>query len=396
MCPLPPYERSVASHKNANYWSKENIDIRGNFINPRNIFLGTKKEYKFHCPDCKHIIIQKPASFERNVFCSYCSHHKLCNDDNCTFCFEVSLASYVTKDKSRYKTEEEAIIESKRRLSCWCEDNIDKDGNKLTPRMVTKSSSKNEYKFKCYKCHHIFLQTTEGISDDRWCQYCCKPTQMLCNDNDCKHCFDNSFASNKMSIYWSTKNEVTPRDVMKSTPTKKYIFNCVTCKNEFLMHTNCISKGRWCPNCKNKTELKLYEALKEIYPEIKRNFYTEWCVNEETNKKLPFDFVIEKYKIIIELDGDQHFTQVKKWNNNIDEGFRRDIYKMECAHKNEYKIIRITQKDVYNDSSDWFDKLTMCIDKLYRNNNIMYYISSRETIYDKYLYYFFDKYYYNK
>ncbi len=392
---IPSYERSVAFHPNAQYWSKDNVDIRGNFIDPRSVFVGTKKEYKFYCIECKHNIIQKPASFSRNVWCSYCSHHTLCNDDNCTFCFKVSLASYKTKDISKYETEEEALMESKRRLSCWCEDNVDKEGNKITPRMVAKTTE-DKYKFKCYKCNHIFLQSGERISNDRWCQYCCKPTQMLCDDANCKHCFTNSFASNKMSIYWSDKNEVSPRQVMRSTPTKKYIFNCNTCHNEFDMSTNCVSKGKWCPYCKNKTELKLYNILKEVYPTIKSQFYADWCKNEKTNKMLPFDFVLEKYKIIIELDGEQHFTQIRKWNNNVDEAFARDMYKMDCAISNGYKVIRITQKDVYNDNNDWYDKLIMCIEKLYINNNQTYFISNKEDIYDKYLFYIFDKYYYKE
>jgi hypothetical protein len=389
---LPTYEQSFESIEDKwilRCWSEKNRTI------PRNIFKFTKTLYIFHCKKCYHEFEQAPHIIANGSFCSYCSHHTLCNDDNCTFCFEVSLASYKKKE-SKNETKEEALIESKRRLSCWCEDNFDKEGNKITPRMVTKTSVTDKYKFKCYKCNHIFLQSPEGISKDRWCQYCCKPTQMLCNDANCKHCFTNSFASNKMSIYWSDKNEVLPRNVMKSTPTKKYIFNCDTCHNEFIMNTNCVSKGHWCPNCRNKTELKLYKALKEVYPTIKSQFYADWCKNEETNKKLPFDFVLEKYKIIIELDGEQHFTQVRKWNNNVDESFARDMYKMDCAISNGYKVIRITQKDVYNDNNDWYDKLIMCIEKLYINNNQTYFISSKDYIYDKYLFYIFNKYYYQE
>ena len=112
--------------------------------------------------------------------------------------------------------------------------------------------------------------------------------------------------------------------------------------------------------------------------------------------KKVYDFVLEKYKIIIELDGEQHFIQVRKWNNNVDEAFSRDMYKMDCARNNGYKVIRITQKDVYNDNNDWYDKLITCIEKLYINNNQTYFISSKEDIYDKYLFYIFNKYYYQE
>lgn len=387
MRPLPTYEQSFENLKDEDKWILRCWSEKNKTI-PRNIFKFTKKLYIFRCIKCNHEFEQKPHVIACGSFCSYCSHHKLCNEHNCTFCFNFSLASYAVKDKSKYESEELAelaIIESKKRLSCWCEDNVDKDGNKITPRMIAKSTDV-KYKFKCYNCHHIFLQSGEGISDDRWCQYCCKPTHMLCDDNNCKHCFDNSFASHPKAIFWSGKNEVTPRDVMKSTPTKKYIFDCISCKNEFLMNTNSISKGAWCPTCRNKTEKKLYEELKEIYPEIKRNFYANWCVNEETNKKLPFDFVIEKYKIIIELDGEQHFSEVKKWNNNVDEGLKRDLYKMKCANDNKYSVIRISQYDVFNDNIEWSTILQESIREIIQRKEVHnYFISYKEDKYTNYM-----------
>jgi len=62
-----------------------------------------------------------------------------------------------------------------------------------------------------------------------------------------------------------------------------------------------------CPSCINKTEFKFYEKIKEIYPTIKRQYKVEWCKNKLC---LPYDFVIEELNIIIEIDGEQHFTQI--------------------------------------------------------------------------------------
>lgn len=59
------------------------------------------------------------------------------------------------------------------------------------------------------------------------------------------------------------------------------------------------------------------------------------------NKKyLPYDFVI--HKIIIELDGLQHFQQVGNWKSPT-ENLIRDKYKEDCANNNGYSIIRILQ-----------------------------------------------------
>ena len=67
---------------------------------------------------------------------------------------------------------------------------------------------------------------------------------------------------------------------------------------------------------------------------------------------MPFDFLIEKYKIIIELDGRQHFEQVSNWENpkNVQ---KNDMHKMKKAIHNGYTIIRLLQNDVYNNKNNW-------------------------------------------
>ena len=45
----------------------------------------------------------------------------------------------------------------------------------------------------------------------------------------------------------------------------------------------------------------------EHYSTLKRQYKVDWCKNI---KHLPFDFVIEEGKVIIELDGKQHFEQI--------------------------------------------------------------------------------------
>jgi very-short-patch-repair endonuclease len=381
-----PFKRSFASCSDTfalSCWCDDNFDSKGNRVTPRDIYSYTKEYYKFHCKKCNHIIEQRPSVITGGSWCAYCTNLKLCKDVNCTWCFDNSLANY--KDKKDVEL-------SKIKLNCWCDDNFDKDENKMTPRDITKSNT-TKYKFKCYKCNHIFYQSAEGISNGRWCQYCCEPTQLLCDDENCTLCFTHSFASNPLSIYWSSKNNTIPRKVMKSTPTKKYLFNCDSCKNEFEMDTNAISKGRWCPFCKNKTEKILYNKLKEDFPNLQHQLYVDWCRNSDTNAMLPFDFVIEDYKIIIELDGDQHFVEIKKWRLTPEEQIKRDIYKMERAQENGYVVIRITQNEVFNNSYDWHKQLMEAIQHAIEHRSIAYFISKREDIYNKYLLYYYNKYF---
>ena len=72
--------------------------------------------------------------------------------------------------------------------------------------------------------------------------------------------------------------------------------------------------------CVNKTEGKLYETMKQIYPMLTRQFKQDWC---KKLLHLPFDFCIPEYKIIIELDGAQHFRQIRDWSSP-EEQFEND------------------------------------------------------------------------
>jgi len=122
----------------------------------------------------------------------------------------------------------------------------------------------------------------------------------------------------------------------------------------------------WCPFCKNKTEGILHKWLNENYKNIVYQPRFEWCKDK---RKLPFDFLLEEFKLIIELDGAQHFEQVSNWKSP-EETQIVDKFKMECALKNSYSVIRIKQDDIWNNKIDWKNILINSI-KLYKNQQII-------------------------
>ena len=188
---------------------------------------------------------------------------------------------------------------------------------------------------------------------NNWCSYCSH--QKLCEDNNCNMCFNNSFASTDKSTIWSSKNNLVPRQVFKSSSSKKYIFDCNRCNQEFTKIISDVTNGVGCPYCYNKTELKLYQKLQSIYPLLIRQAKFEWCKNIH---HLPFDFVIEERKIIIEVDGPQHFKQVSNWISPE----ATHLIKMKCANENGYSIIRILQYDILKDKYDWLAELIQHIE----------------------------------
>ena len=171
---------------------------------------------------------------------------------------------------------------------------------------------------------------------------------------------------NSNGLAWSEKNkDALPRNEFKSSG-KNVWFDCDKCKHTFYSSLSNVVNGAWCPYCVNKTESKLYDTIKEMYPSTICQFKQEWCKNK---RHLPFDFCIPEYKIIIELDGRQHFEQVPKWRTPEEE-FENDKYKEDCANDNGYSVIRIVQKDVFNDTYDWKKYLYGSIEEIKNSNEI--------------------------
>lgn len=108
-----------------------------------------------------------------------------------------------------------------------------------------------------------------------------------------------------------------------------------------------------------KTEKKLLAWLQHNMSEVKTTYQPkyDWCRNVgKTERYFPFDFSIEEYRLIIEVDGRQHYFKARRsWNPDAIQ--ERDLYKMECAIKEGYTVVRIVQEDIWNDRNDWEERL---------------------------------------
>ena len=180
---IVPYERQFARHSKSEFWSQEK---NGN-ITPEMVYIKTNKKYWFNCEICNHEFFSCPngiTNITKGRWCPYCSGHQICNNE-CKICFEKSFASH---EKAKY----------------WSKNNI------LTPREVFIGTIFT-YLFMCETCKHEFPMSPNNISKGQWCSYC--SGRKICDDIDCKMCFENSFASHEKAKYWSNKNVLTPRQV---------------------------------------------------------------------------------------------------------------------------------------------------------------------------------------
>ena len=415
------FDKSFASHEKSAFWSNKNE------CKPRDVFKSSHKIYLFDCHKCKHVNNISLANVTRGNWCSYCSNQKLCDSGDCQLCFSKSFASHekavfwsskndcqqrdVFKSSGNYYLFDCVICNHDFEMglhsinsNTWCPycaipskklcDSSDcklcfdksfasheksqfwSSKNECKPRDVFKSSGK-KYEFNCTECSHINNISLLNVTHGNWCSYC--SNQKLCDSNDCQLCFDKSFASNKKSRFWSSKNDCQPRDVFKSSG-KKYWFDCNKCNNDFTSALDCISRGTWCPFCINKTEAKLYEIMKQLYLSLITQFKQEWC---KKILHLPYDFCIPEYKIIIELDGAQHFRQVSNWSSP-EEQFENDKYKEECANQNGYSVIRLLQEDVFYDTYDWVKELTEAIEEIKSSEGITNIYLCKNGEYDNY------------
>ncbi len=346
------FHKSFASHEMAASWSSRNT------FKARNIVKLSEKKALFNCLKCNHDFETQLCIIKNDTHCPYCSNQRLCTNDTCTVCIAKSCASHEMAKK-------------------WSDKNIFK------AREVFLQSNK-KFKFNCLTCKHEY-QTTPNHYYNRGssCSFC--DNKQLCDSDSCKLCLNKSFASHEKVKCWSSKNTINPRMVFKGS-NSKYIFNCDECTNEINIALYNVLAGYWCPLCKNKTEGKLLKYLTSIYSECKTQIRFDWCRYSKTNNIMPFDFElnIQEHKVLIELDGRQHFHQVSNWDSPLIVQ-AKDVEKINKAINAGYSIIHIYQEEVWKDSYDWKIVLKHNIDLLLLEEKPKIVFISKEDIYKSHI-----------
>lgn len=373
------YNNSFASYTGKTVNGKLKVECwhptKNNNIVPRNKAISCITKFWFKCDICNHNFKSSPNKItSSNRWCPYCANKKLCKENDCNHCFNSSFASYTCKTANGML-----------KVECW---HPTKNGD-LTPRDIMKRSNK-KYWFHCNDCNHDFESLLSNITklNGTWCPYCAN--LKLCKENDCIHCFNNSFASYtgktksgkfKINCWHPTKNGgLTPRYIMKYTH-KKYWFHCEKCNHNFESAISPITgQNCWCFHCVNKTELKLYNHLLalDIVINVKREYKPKWCstvfihINKKNEYKTgkyqySYDFLVtlkNKNQIIIELDGPQHYKLITHFKRSPLEIQIRDKYKEFLAMRHNIPLIRYIQEDVYNDKNNWKQTLLNQLRKL--------------------------------
>lgn len=408
------FNRSFASHPKSEYWN-----FNKNSLKPHQISKGSKKKFWFQCPDCSHDFekILDSITGKKESWCPYCCHFAriFCKDVNCEKCYKRSFASseyakYLDPTRNGNINLREIAICSKRKLwfTCdvckhsinqcpdaiksgyWCKycshkwnhcKNFDcvfcKEKSFVSSKYFqylhpTKNSGKpdirlkikhdtTKYWFTCPDCNHDLYKSLASISSGYWCKYCSVPNWEFCGNTSCSFCYHKSFGSHEKAKFWLlSKNKIEPIQVAPFSQ-DKYWFKCDMCDREILMRISDVSRGNWCRYCKHKTEKKLLKWLQMKYDKIEFQKKFEWSRNEKTKQFFKFDFYIPERKLIVSLDGEQHFKQVANWKPPK-KTQANDLEKMKRALVNELSIVRIYQADVWEDKNNWEVELTKAIE----------------------------------
>lgn len=333
--------KSFMGHEKAKYLSKKNT------INPLLISIKSEKKLWFDCPVCEHEFESMPQEICKGSWCPYCSSppRKLCSNLSCNHCLLHSFASH-PRSKGF------------------------KELNGVDPRFLFMHNDTKKYKFQCEKCPHQYETTITSVTTDNTkCPYCLRKKFCL---TGCDFCFLNSYASCKQSQFIVNK-KIDPRTFSKNS-TRKLDLICFHCWKQYKSAPQSTINDSAC-KCKSfKTENKFNDFLVSKFGEkIEREMRFGWCRNVYC---LPFDFCIEEYKILIEIDGGHHFREIACWYTNTKEIQERDLYKMKCANENGYSVIRIDQIIVWKNRENWIEQLAnvlkkyetpvnICIGKIY-------------------------------
>jgi very-short-patch-repair endonuclease len=325
-------DNSFASHEKAKYWNKDNP------ITAREVAKCSNKVYYFDCNKCDHTFLSSPNIIVKlNAWCPYCAGKKVCDKNNCDDCFNKSFAS---NPKAEYWN--------------YCK-------NPCSPRDVLKSTDKKYY-FTCRDCNHDINIMLQSVNRGVWCIFCA--SRQLCEDAECDYCFNKSLASfPKIKQFISSASGKQPRQIFKKSSQEFCIFKCDICNNKFGIALNNLSRGGWCPKCKNKTEKILFTILTKKYPSIDAQVKFTWGLNGKGNV-ISYDFFIKELNLLIELDGQQHFSDVKTWNSIAENQRENDVDKMISANENGMSMIRLLQKDVLRNKNNWEEKLYQAINNV--------------------------------
>ena len=398
------YNKSFASSDKAQYLSPKNT------INPRSVFKSCNKKFIFNCNTCTKEFTATLNNVSGGKWCKSCGFVSMKEKQS------MKLDEFLEKSKEThgdiydYSKVVMNGVDTHVTIICKLHGEFtqtpykhysDKNGcnqcgiirrseaNRFTlDEFIGKANEKHEYKYDYSKVVYINSQTPVIIICKEHGDFSQAPNSHLqgCGCEKCgiKTRSDNQRQTTKEFITKAKEEHGDIYDYSKTNYVSGHKHIIIICKihGEFTQDPYNHLGGAGCPVCLNKTEANLYKWLKAIYQNTVKEYRAEWCINPKTGRFLRYDFMIPSIMTIIELDGGQHFKQVRNWDTP-ETAIKKDVFKMQKAKEKGYKIIRILQQDVYKNNDEWLNE--NLLSEINNPDRTDIFISSIDNIYDDHI-----------
>lgn len=223
----------------------------------------------------------------------------------------------------------------------------DCDKNEVDPWNISRASG-NKVWIKCQEkeYHGSYLIMCNKFSGGECrCPYCSKNSGKV-------HKFDSlGYLYPEVLNIWSDKNDKTPYEYSPQT-NKKVWFKYKNGKHEDYKQiiNNAVNREFRCPACVKEEKDSILQTKVSSYIKTNYNYtllHEQNCsikpINPKTNYPMPYDNEILELKLIIEVNGEQHYKpshfikmNAKRNNISVEEQFERRQFKDE--YKKQYAL----------------------------------------------------------
>lgn len=217
------------------------------------------------------------------------------------------------------------------------EDEFKKRIYNLNPNLMIKGKyirNNIPIECKCMVCNNVFYP---------------RPSNLLNRNATCPRCSRKALVKTQEDFIVDVK-KVNPQIKILG----KYVNNttrieceCLKCGEHWSPKATWLLQGKGCPKCNSsKGERRIESFLLDNGIKFIKQYTYEDC---KDISKLPFDFFLPDYNLIIEYDGKQHFKEVDDWfNSTLQEIQRHDEIKNQYCKNNNINILRIPYWDYKN------------------------------------------------
>lgn len=233
--------------------------------------------------------------------------------------------------------------------------------NIINPWEIDKFSNNKIY-IKCnQKLYHKSYKVSPNnfISNNSRCPYC-QNKKVHPKDSLGKYIIDN-YGEEFLNKVWSEKNKKSAFEYSPNSHSKVW-WKCINSKHDDYLRSvdGSNSYGFRCSECmRERTESMLQEKTRLYleslgYEILHENKCTLKCINPKTKYILPYDNEITELKLIIEVNGSQHYQETG-WDKISNRFFQRriyDRYKRLYAKSQGYEYLEIPYW-TDNENEEW-------------------------------------------